>query len=144
MSHARTLRLFLTGYGLLDCGRNYPAFAARHYGRWCPSILLPALFTAVSAVCLVGLTVVNTATHFTLFGQVVLLLLIQFGALHYLFFALYLIRQCGHPTATPEEDKTSTGRLLRQIVVTTLLIEVGAFLLILYTAGNYEAGRNRA
>lgn len=42
---------------------------------------LTALFTATSAVCVTGLVVVDTATHFTPFGQVIILLLIQVGGL---------------------------------------------------------------
>ncbi|RUM89482.1 MAG: hypothetical protein DSZ24_01145 [Thermodesulfatator sp.] len=42
---------------------------------------LDALFTATSAVCVTGLTVVNTATAFTLAGKVVILVLIQLGGL---------------------------------------------------------------
>ncbi len=38
-----------------------------------------ALFEATSAVCVTGLAVVDTGTTFTLFGQIVLLLLIQMG-----------------------------------------------------------------
>ena len=40
-----------------------------------------ALFTSASAVCVTGLVVVNTATHWTLFGQTVIILLIQMGGL---------------------------------------------------------------
>ena len=40
-----------------------------------------ALFTATSAVCVTGLTVVDTATHWSGFGQVVIMLLIQIGGL---------------------------------------------------------------
>ena len=39
------------------------------------------LFTSVSAVCVTGLTVVDTATHWSVFGQAVILLLIQIGGL---------------------------------------------------------------
>ncbi|MQA89097.1 MAG: hypothetical protein GEU90_02500 [Gemmatimonas sp.] len=42
---------------------------------------LDALFTATSAVCVVGLHVVNTATHFTFAGQAFVLQLIQVGGL---------------------------------------------------------------
>ncbi|WP_210534569.1 TrkH family potassium uptake protein [Thermosulfurimonas marina] len=42
---------------------------------------LDALFTATSAVCVTGLTVVNTATTFTFGGKVVILTLIQLGGL---------------------------------------------------------------
>lgn len=40
-----------------------------------------ALFTATSAGCVTGLTVLDTGTGFTLFGQVVILILIQLGGL---------------------------------------------------------------
>ncbi len=42
---------------------------------------LDALFTATSAVCVTGLVVVDTGTHFTRFGQTVIMLLIQTGGL---------------------------------------------------------------
>lgn len=41
--------------------------------------LIDALFTAVSATCVTGLTTVNTATYWTLFGKIVILCLIQIG-----------------------------------------------------------------
>lgn len=40
---------------------------------------LPALFTAVSALCVTGLVVVDTPTHWSTFGEVVVLALIQVG-----------------------------------------------------------------
>ena len=40
-----------------------------------------ALFTSTSAVCVTGLVVHDTATHWSLFGQVVILVLIQIGGL---------------------------------------------------------------
>ncbi len=40
-----------------------------------------ALFTATSATCVTGLIVKDTATHFSQFGQIVILILIQLGAL---------------------------------------------------------------
>ncbi|RBO92368.1 potassium transporter TrkG [Nocardia puris] len=40
-----------------------------------------ALFTAVSAVCVTGLVVVDTASHWSLFGEVVILGLIRIGGL---------------------------------------------------------------
>lgn len=42
---------------------------------------LTALFTATSAVCVTGLVVVDTGTHYSLFGQLVILVLIQVGGL---------------------------------------------------------------
>lgn len=46
--------------------------------------LLTALFTATSCTCVTGLVVVETGTHFSLFGQVVILLLIQIGGLGFM------------------------------------------------------------
>lgn len=43
--------------------------------------LIDALFTASSAVCVTGLIVVNTALHWSLFGKIVILILIQMGGL---------------------------------------------------------------
>ena len=43
--------------------------------------LIDAFFTAVSAVCVTGLIVVDTATYFSRFGQLIIMGLIQVGAL---------------------------------------------------------------
>jgi len=50
-----------------------------------------ALFTAVSAATVTGLTVVDTGTHYTLFGQWVLLILMQLGGLGLMTFGLFVI-----------------------------------------------------
>lgn len=41
--------------------------------------LMHALFTSTSALCVTGLVVVDTATHWSPFGQAVILVLIQLG-----------------------------------------------------------------
>lgn len=46
--------------------------------------LIDALFTAASAVCVTGLTVIDTPKDLSIFGQIVLLLLIQIGGLGYM------------------------------------------------------------
>ena len=43
-----------------------------------------AAFTATSAVCVTGLIVVNTGVTFSLFGQIVILCLIQIGGLGFM------------------------------------------------------------
>src|SRR5690625_1015786 len=43
-----------------------------------------ALFTSASAVCVTGLVVVNTAEYWSLFGKVVIILLIQIGGLGFM------------------------------------------------------------
>ena len=71
--------LNLVGWGLLmlPAAKQGPGGAS-----W-----IDALFTAVSAACVTGLTVVDTALHWTPFGQVVILLLIQLGGLGVMLFA---------------------------------------------------------
>lgn len=55
---------------------------------------LDALFTSTSAVCVTGLVVHNTAEHYSLFGQIIILMLIQVGGLGVMtlttFFAAFL------------------------------------------------------
>ena len=46
--------------------------------------LLDALFTATSAVCVTGLVVVDTATYWSSFGQVIIITLIQIGGLGFM------------------------------------------------------------
>ena len=48
-------------------------------GSWTP--LVDALFTATTSVCVTGLVVVDTFSYWSIFGQVVILLLIQIGGL---------------------------------------------------------------
>jgi len=51
-----------------------------------------ALFTAVSAATVTGLVVVDTGSHFTLFGQWVLIVLMQAGGLGLMTFGLLIIQ----------------------------------------------------
>lgn len=53
-------------------------------GHW-----LTSLFTSTSAVCVTGLVVADTGTHWTTFGQIVILLLIQTGGLGIMSFATF-------------------------------------------------------
>ena len=50
--------------------------------------LLTSLFTATSAVCVTGQALVDTGTHWSLFGQVVLIVAIQIGGLGVMIFLL--------------------------------------------------------
>lgn len=99
-----------------------------------------ALFTSVSAVCVTGLTVVDTATYFTFKGQLVIMILIQLGGIGIItfasFFAFFLKQGVSikHQTALhdyfSEESLYHSKDLIKQIVFYTLLIEFsGAFLI---------------
>ena len=43
--------------------------------------LLTALFTATTSICVTGLVVVDTFSHWSLFGKIVILIMIQLGGL---------------------------------------------------------------
>lgn len=49
-----------------------------------------ALFTSTSAVCVTGLVVVDTGTHFSRFGQAIIVILIQLGGLGIMTFSVFL------------------------------------------------------
>jgi len=101
-----------------------------------------ALFTATSAVCVTGLIVVDTATHFTPLGQAYLLVLIQLGGLGILTFATVLILAVGRRLSLRHRAAAAQGaevvpdidfrHVLRGVLRFTLLFEsVGAVLLFL-------------
>ena len=70
------LLIILTGALLLTLPISSKA------GTW--TSFLDALFTATSATCVTGLAVVDTFLHWSLFGQIVVLLLIQIGGLGFM------------------------------------------------------------
>ncbi len=98
-----------------------------------PLSLLDALFTATSAQCVTGLIVVDTATRLTLFGQLVVLLLMQIGGLGITTFSVYLFFYLGRGLGIRDRcllqetllhsPVESVGALVRSIVLLTLLIE---------------------
>lgn len=51
---------------------------------------MTALFTSTSATCVTGLTLVPTATHWSLFGQVVIAMLMEVGGLGFMTFAVMM------------------------------------------------------
>ena len=57
--------------------------------------LFDSLFTATSAVCVTGLVAVDTGTTFSLFGQIVLMCLIQVGGLGFMVFATMIMVMLG-------------------------------------------------
>ena len=56
-------------------------FASRD-GHW--TAFIDSLFTSVSATCVTGLSVFDTFTHWSLFGQIVIMLLIQVGGIGFM------------------------------------------------------------
>ena len=78
-----------------------------------------ALFTAASAVTVTGLVVVDTGTHFTAFGQLVIMVLIQLGGLGLMTFAVLVFALLGlhlplrHQLILSEDlNQTDLGNLM--------------------------------
>ncbi|MGN0689173.1 MAG: potassium transporter TrkG, partial [Oscillospiraceae bacterium] len=53
------------------------------------------LFTAVSATCVTGLVVRDTATHWSMFGQAIILFLIQIGGMGVITISMAIVRLSG-------------------------------------------------
>ncbi|MBS7299124.1 MAG: Trk family potassium uptake protein [Eubacteriales bacterium] len=99
-----------------------------------------ALFTSTSAVCVTGLVVHDTATHWSMFGQLVILLMIQIGGLGIVTLSVAMAmlagRKIGLMQRSTLQDAISAPKvggivkLTGFILKTTFLIEfVGAILL---------------
>jgi trk system potassium uptake protein TrkH len=100
--------------------------------------LINALFTSTSGVCVTGLTVVNTGHDLSLFGQAVVMVLIQIGALGIMtmstLFALLTGRRISLRGRLFLREDLNQGyiagmvRLVRYCLVFTLVIQgLGAF-----------------
>lgn len=57
--------------------------------------ILDALFTSTSAVCVTGLVVLDTGTDFSLFGQIVIMVLIQLGGLGFMTYGVLIALALG-------------------------------------------------
>lgn len=101
---------------------------------------IEALFTATSAVCVTGLVVVDTYQHWTVFGQVVILSLIQVGALGLItlatFFSTLLSKKMRLRSMILAQESINyfsfegIMNLIKSVVLVTLCIEVtGALIL---------------
>lgn len=106
----------------------------------CRTPFLDALFTSTSAVCVTGLTVQDTGTYFSGFGQGIILLLIQVGGLGLMTISTALTLLLGEQMSHAGESlmKRVMGetrrfdmiRLVRMVLLSTLAIEfVGAMVL---------------
>lgn len=113
---------------------------------------IDALFTATSATCVTGLVVVDTGSYFTLFGQIVVLLLIQIGGLGIMTistaFALILGQRLTlklenvMQSVVGDHKVVSVFKLLKSIVMVTVIIEaIGAVFLYISFSRDYSISR---
>lgn len=114
--------------------------------------LVDAFFTATSAVCVTGLIVVDTGSYFTLFGQIVILVLIQIGGLGVMTVSVMLFRIIGRNITfrqrmvlqdvfahTPRGD---IFQLLKTIFIFTAIVElIGIAVFWICWMGSFPVGR---
>ena len=115
-------------------------------------LFIDALFTATSAVCVTGLAVVDTGSYYTIFGQIVILILIQIGGLGVMTISVTVFRLIGKNisfkqrlimqdifTHTPKKDILS---LVKMIFLITGMIELfGASVLFIRWSGEYPVAQ---
>ncbi|MFA9423778.1 MAG: TrkH family potassium uptake protein [Sedimentibacter sp.] len=103
---------------------------------------LDSLFTAASSFCVTGLVVYDTYTHWSMFGQTVILLLIQIGGLGFMtaitLFSLFLRRKIGLKERRLLMESANTLKiggivlLFKKILIRTFIFEsIGTILLTL-------------
>jgi len=96
---------------------------------------IDALFTSTSASCVTGLTVLGTGSDFTIWGQLVILFLMQIGGISILAFATFFAAFFSSSRIGVKQQHllkdffatstiTDSISLLREIVLATILIEI--------------------
>ncbi|MEF2243875.1 MULTISPECIES: TrkH family potassium uptake protein [unclassified Paenibacillus] len=114
--------------------------------------LLNALFTAVSAICVNGLVVVDTGTAFSMFGQIVIMILIQIGGLGFMTFSVMVAILLGKKISLKQrliiqqttQSSSSKGlvRLSLYMILISLTLEViGTIILTLRWSGELGLGK---
>lgn len=110
--------------------------------------LIDAFFTSTSAVCVTGLVVRNTLDQWTRFGEVIILLLIQFGGLGFMTFttAIYMVLKKRVTLkdrmliqeSFNQDNLSGMVRFVRKIIAGTVIIEgIGIMLLSLQFIPEY-------
>ncbi len=99
-----------------------------------------ALFTAVSASCVTGLVVRDTATYFSSFGQAVIIILIQIGGLGFMTVATLFFKLIKHKIGLREREimveslnQSHVGGILKmtnKILLGTVIVETAGALLL--------------
>ncbi len=113
---------------------------------------IDALFTATSATCVTGLTIQDTGTFFSSFGQFIILLLIQLGGLGIMTFSSFFAYIIAGRFSLRGRDLVETsvsaepipylGNLLLFTIVGTIFIEtIGALILTWRFAQNFPLSR---
>jgi len=116
--------------------------------------LVGALFTSTSATCVTGLIVYNTGTHFTLFGQIVILILLQIGGLGIMTISSAFAVMLGQKLSLRSENlmqnvvnetnKIDMVSLMKHIVIVSFLFEILGSIILYFTFRNEFASTPKA
>ena len=101
--------------------------------------LIDSLFTATTSICVTGLVTVSTLDHWSLFGKVVILFLIQFGGLGVITFSTTILMMLGKRITLNErlliqdaynlDTLRGMVKLTKKIIKGTLIVEgIGALI----------------
>jgi trk system potassium uptake protein len=114
-----------------------------------PISFIDALFTSTSAICVTGLTVVNTATNFTALGKSIILILIQIGGIGIMTFTSFFgfVFRGGSGSFSErfmmseffsEDNVSEIRKTLTKVIFITLLVEIiGAVFIYFNLSGDY-------
>jgi trk system potassium uptake protein TrkH len=112
--------------------------------------VLDALFTATSATCVTGLIVQDTGTHFTLFGQIIILMLIQIGGLGIMTISSAFAVMLGQKLTVKSEhliqnmvgetNRLDMARLVTSVVSVTFVIELIGVIILYFAFSNPQWG----
>ncbi len=118
--------LLMMPFSTQDVGWNHP---------------ITALFTSTSAVCVTGLSVVDVGTYYTFWGQLILLMLVEIGALGYMSATTVLLLLIGRKFGIKERvalqqtlDTSGLGGvvgLVKHIVATMAVFQFTGIVLLL-------------
>ncbi len=130
--------------------RPYPAYfnAGGNFQSF-----LDALFTITSAISTTGLVVVDTGSYYSIFGQIIVLIVVQIGGLGYMSIIVYLFFTAG------KKPSLTVGMTLREsisgvslhnfrdfariVIIYTLFFEIiGAAVFAFYWMDTYPVGRS--
>ncbi len=150
-SRFKPFRAIIAGYAMLIAAGTFllmlPVSSAVHARQ----PMLDAFFTAVSAVTTTGLTLSDTAAYYSIFGQMVILVLIQICGLGYMIFVSMILMGFGRRSGVKNmmlikesinsPTYESAVKFIKIAVIFTLVFELlGTLILFVSWQGKMGAG----
>lgn len=149
--HLTPMQVIALGFGVIILAGTFLLMLPVSLKPDCRMPFHDALFTATSAVCVTGLVVTDTADTFSLFGQVVIAVLIQIGGLGITTIGLGFITMAGGKTRMRDKvllrealnypSMLGLQGLIKWVLLTTFIVEaVGAVLSFFVFVQDFSVG----